>query len=163
MVLTVSSCGPICVFPRPSLSLEVSYLLLSQGIVFEGLYGLFRVYLARENIVQAKLSRENVHQNVHCMFRILKVRKSIENIYHNHELRPDDVNRTTLRMCRSPNLTSPFAFSAPRAYNIRLRTNVMFPGECKLILADRCLDKAHAAVPESETLFRLFDGVVEGF
>lgn len=73
-------------------------LLLPQGVVFKGLYSLFRVHLGRENIVQTKLSWKNIHQDVHGMFRIRRVRISIENIYRINELKHELMDSMPIRM-----------------------------------------------------------------
>ena len=83
---------------RPLLKLELSYFLLPQSVIFEGLYGVFRIYLGGEDIVQSKLAWKHVHQDVYRMFRLLEVWKSIENIYTEHEPKPGFMEIARLRM-----------------------------------------------------------------
>ena len=118
-------------------------LVFSQSIVLELLGRLFAIYDRGEYVVQPELTRKHVHHDTNGVCPAVRVgegrivfrnaswmaRESVQGIYAGKRGNPSRVNGSHLRIWRSPKWTKPRAFSAARAYNMRLLTNVISVGE----------------------------------
>ncbi len=122
---------------------------LAQGVVLELLSRLPPVHDRRKGVMKSELARENVHHDTDGVFvRVVAIAhlailrrlyrllrgKSIQNILSGEYTSRKAALLDDLRICRSPNCTSPRAFSAARAYIIRLFTKMISVGDSSLVL-----------------------------